>query len=269
MTVMLRITLALLVALASTACLRSTTVIDLKTDGSGTIVQETGVTAQALAMLKGFGGGNQTGGAPTDLFGEEQAKKTAASMGVTFVSGEPFKTGELEGYRARFAFDDISKVMLNMEQNAAGGVTGGVAGATSQKEPPFRFAFDRGAASSVLTIQMPEQVPGKKGPLGELPGMGGADADKAQAAQSLAMMKMMMKGLFVDVSMNLNGRIIKTNAPHVEGSHVTLMQIDFDKLLADEGAIQKLQSASDLKSLAGIPGLKVVNDPKVTIEFGR
>ncbi len=65
-----------------------------------------------------------------------------------------------------------------------------------------------------------------------LPGAATSDADKAQAAQALAMMKMMMRGLYVDVALNVDGRVIKTNAPYVEGSRVTLMQIDFDKLLS-------------------------------------
>ena len=42
------------------------------------------------------------------------------------------------------------------------------------------------------------------------------------------------------------------------------MQIDFDKLLADDAALLKLSSAKDIKSLAGVPGLKVVAEPKVT-----
>jgi hypothetical protein len=79
-----------------------------------------------------------------------------------------------------------------------------------------------------------------------------------------------MKGLYIDISLNAGGRIIKTNAPHVDGTRVTLLQVDFDKLLADESALQKLQQAgSELKNLAGIPGLKVVTDPKVAIEFAK
>ena len=100
-----RCSLALVIALGSTACLRSTTSIELNTDGSGTILQETAVSAQAMGMLQGLAGANATGEKPPQLFGEEQARKTAATMGVKFVSGEPIKTGDLEGYRARFAFD--------------------------------------------------------------------------------------------------------------------------------------------------------------------
>jgi hypothetical protein len=55
------------------------------------------------------------------------------------------------------------------------------------------------------------------GALGQLPGREGASgrADKAEAAQATAMMKIMMKGLFIDVSLNVNGRIL--NALKVQG----------------------------------------------------
>ena len=259
-----RCSLALLICLASTACLRSTTTIDLQPDGSGTIVQETAVSAQALGVLQGLAAGNQAGGEkPPQLFGEEQARKAADTMNVKFISGEPIKTGELEGYRARYAFDDISKITIKMDQGANGLTPG-----AETKKPPFAFTFTRGAAASQLNIEMPEASNGGMSGL-PFPGAGASEADKAQAAQALTMMKMMMRGLFVDVALNVNGRILKSNAPYIEGSRVTLLQIDFDKMLADESALMKLQSAKDVKSLAALPGLKVVTEPKVTIDFSR
>jgi hypothetical protein len=257
-----RCSLALLVALGTTGCLRSTTTIDLKADGSGTIVQEAAVSAQALGMLQGLAGANKTAEKPPEIFGEAQARQAASTMGVTFVSGETIKTGDLEGYRARYSFDDISKVTVKMDQG-----TDNLTAGSDAKKPPFGFAFKRGAAASVLTIQMPDQTPGPGGSL-PMPGAG-SEAEKAQAAQALTMMKMMMRGLFVDVALTVDGRIIKSNAPYVDGSRVTLLQIDFDKLLGDDAALLKLQSAKDVKSLAAVPGLKVVSEPTVTIEFSR
>jgi hypothetical protein len=264
MTSLRRLGLVIIIAAASTGCLRSTTTIDLKADGSGTIVQETAVSTQALGMLQGMAGANaQSGDKPPQLFGEEQARKAATTMGVTFVSGEPIKTGELDGYRARYSFADISKVSVKMDQGADSLTAGG-----DTRKPPFAFGFNRAPATSTLTIQMPEQAPGSAGGM-PLPGAATSDAEKAQAAQALAMMKMMMRGLYVDVALNVDGRVIKTNAPYVEGSRVTLMQIDFDKLISDDAAMQKLLTVKDVKDLATIPGLKIVADPKITVEFGR
>jgi hypothetical protein len=249
----------------ASGCIRSTTTIELKADGSGTILQENAVGAQALAMMKSFASaqtdkaGTQT--AP-DIFSEDQARKTAETMGVTFVSGEPFKTGDLQGYRARYRFDDVTKIKINAQQGPDS-----LGPATAAKEPPFGFTFERGAASSLLTIQMPQQTPLGNFPM---PGAGSAsEGDKAMATQALAMMKMMMQGAFLDVSLAVDGRIIKSNAAHVDGSKITLLQVDFDKLMADEATLKKLEAAKDPKALADLPGLKIATEPKLVIEFSR
>jgi hypothetical protein len=262
---MTRIPVVVFLALFCTACLKSTTVISLRPDGSGTIVQETGMSPQASAMLKSLSSqAADPKQAPAELFGEEQAKKTAAQMGVRFVSGEPIKTGEVEGYRARFAFDDVRKLQVKMSQSPAAGLSDAGGGS----EPPFGFTFEPRGQGALLTIRMPEQKPG--GPFA-LPGAGrgGAGADGQQNEQAIQMMKMMLQGLFVDVSLDIEGRILKTNAPYVQGSRLTLLQLDFDKLLTNESALAKLQSAVDLKSLGGINGLKLITDPVVTVEFAK
>jgi len=263
------------VALLCSACLRATTTITVRQDGSGLIDQEVGANPEAMAMLKGFAGAaaeQQKSGAGAaasaqpSIFGEPEAKKLADQMGVKFLSGEPIKTAELEGYRAHYSFDDVTKVKVKMNQDATGGLA--ESGKTAA-EPPFGFQFEKRGTSSLLTINMPEQKPGSVGPLNQL-GMGrGATQNSAQNEQAVAMMKMMLKGLYVDVTLAVDGKVIKTNAPYVNGSKVTLVQMDFDKLLASEGALQKLQQANDPRALKDIPGLKVVAEPKVTIEFGR
>lgn len=262
-----RFALVLVVAALSSACLRSTTVISISPDGSGTILQETGVSPQAMAMLQGMAaaGGDQGDqkDKPAELFGEEQALKVATSMGVRFVSGEPIKTAQMEGYRARFAFDDVRKLQMKMNQETTAALSGG--GGTDT-EPPFGFGFERRGDSAILTITMPQEKP-------DLPGMpgatGGDETTPEQNAQALQMMKMMMQGMFVDISLEVDGRIIKTNAPHVEGSRLTLMQLDFDKLLADESGLLKLQKASDMKSLEHVAGLKLITEPRITVEFAK
>jgi hypothetical protein len=259
--------------LLCSACLRSGTTITVRPDGSGTIDQELGVNAQSIAMLKGFATSTSEQKEATgsvEIFGPEQARKLADQMGVRFVSGEPIKTADIEGFRAHYVFDDITQVKMKMTQDATGGL-GSTGDAVS--EPPFGFDFERRGTSSILTIRMPQQGTGGAGalsplgPLSKLPG--GGSANSPEGAQALGMMKMMMRGLFVDVTLAVDGRLVKTNAPYVTGSQITLMQMDFDKLLESDTGLQKLQQASDPRSLQDIPGLKVVTDPTITIEFGR
>jgi hypothetical protein len=260
---MQRFVLVLLSVVLCSGCFRATTTITVKQDGSGTIDQEVGASAGALAMLRNFSGSNggQKPDAEVKLFGPEQAQAAAAAMNVRFVSGEPFKTAEGEGYRAHFAFDDVSKVQLNVRQNAPAAM-----GAEAEKgEPPFVFGFVKKDGSSVLTIKTPVDQKAAPGMLPKVPGAGTPEEN----AQMMAMVMPMLRGLFVDVTLAVDGRVIKTNAPFVNGSQVTLLQFDLDKVTATEGALQKLQQATDPRTLKDVPGIKMVTDPLITIEFGR
>ena len=256
-----------LFALACTGCFRSTTLVTVRPDGSGTIDQEMGMKPETVAMLKsmagGGGGGQGTKDLSAELFTEKQARETADKLGARFVSGEPLKTADVEGYRARYAFDDITKLQMNMGQQPAqmAGVSGGQA---DTSRPPLVFEFARGASSSTLTIRMPEQTPPAA-----LSNMGAdSSQDMMKNEQAMAMVKTMMAGLYVDITLAFDGKVIKSNTP-VTGNRLTLLQMDFDKMLQDPGVLQKLRESKSLSGLQGVPGLTVASVPTVTIEFAK
>ena len=263
---MRRLGLTLLAVVVTSACFRSTTTITVKQDGSGVIDQEIGASAGAMALLRNFSSGDQADtktSADVQLFGPEQAQAAAAAMGVRFVSGEPVKTAEVEGYRAHFAFDDVTKVKFSVNKTPPGP---GVGAAQKVEDPPFAFGFARNNGNSVLTINIPEPKPGETGMLPKMPGGSGSPQDNALA---MSMLMPMLRGLYVDVSLVVDGKIIKTNAPYVAGSQVTLVQFDFDKVSAADGALQKLQQITDPRQLKDIPGVRMPTEPVLTIEFGR
>jgi hypothetical protein len=88
------------------------------------------------------------------------------------------------------------------------------------------------------------------------------------------MMRSMFKGFRVGIDVVVAGKILKTNADHVAGSRVTLLEMDMEKLLANEAKLKEVQKAlgpgasvSELKPyLKDVQGLKM-NDPVVTISF--
>ena len=90
----------------------------------------------------------------------------------------------------------------------------------------------------------------------------------------LEMMRSMFKGFKVSIEVAVAGKILKTNADHVAGSRVTLLEMDMEKLMQDEAQLKKVQtmlgptaSVSELKPyLKDVKGLKI-NDPVVTISF--
>jgi hypothetical protein len=92
--------------------------------------------------------------------------------------------------------------------------------------------------------------------------------------QMLDMMKSMFKGFKIGIDIEVAGKILKTNADHVAGSRVTLLEMDLEALMQDEAKLKQVQKAlgptasvSELKPyLKDVKGLKV-NDPVVTIAF--
>ncbi len=261
-----------LVASLSTGCIRSATMINVKVDGSGTVEQTMLVNLGLMkGMLGGFGGfgGAQPGasGAPTD----EDLKRSAARMGegVTFVSAQPLKSDDgFSGTKAVFAFTDISKLRIDQDPNLSGSATGGIS--TPPKDSnPVTFAFAKGSDGvATLTVSVKDNPKPAGSPT---PPGGGPDMDNPQM---LDMMRSMFKGFKVSIDVNVAGKILKTNADHVAGSQVTLLEMDMEKLLQDEAKLKEVQkmlgptaSVSELKPyLKDVKGLKM-NDPTVTIAF--
>jgi hypothetical protein len=91
--------------------------------------------------------------------------------------------------------------------------------------------------------------------------------------EELEQMRTCMKGLRVKIAIVVDGEIIETNAEHRDGSTVTLMEMDFAGLLADEARFQKfatarpenMEAAKEL--MKGMPGVKVESADEVTIRF--
>ena len=243
----------------TTGCMRVSTMITLKQDGSGTIDQEIGVNPQAFEGLAAMAGGGRGGSHEgfQDVFNEAKARQEAERMGVRFVSGSPIDTPTLKGYHAMYAFDDVKALKVRMEEAAS-------AQGDQRTRDPFNFDFTKGPSSSTITIRIPQDA--QQPPLAQL---GAGTGNPEQAQQMLAMMKPMFAGMFVEVALAVDGKIIRTNAPFVQGSKVTLMQLDMNTLLASDTAFTKLQNASKPADLKNIPGLKVTTEPTVTIEFRR
>ena len=254
---MKRLLFAIALLVSCSACMRSSTLITLRADGSGTIDQETGINPQALAGLTAMAGDKEHGDEIGDVFNEKKAREEAEKMGVRFVSGAPIDTPALKGYHAKYAFDDIKALKVRM-QNAAGPE------ARTDGRKPFDFDFAKGLTSSTITLNLPQDA---RKPT--LPGLGGRGGDPEQSKQMMAMIRPMLAGLYVEIALAVDGRIVKTNAPYVTGNKITLVQLDMDQMLANEAAFAKLQEATDAASLKNIPGLKVTTEPTVTIEFRR
>jgi hypothetical protein len=270
------IALCVLAAAAVSGCLQSSTVIKMKPDGSGTIEQTTTMNAEAVAQfsaLAAMGSDKDKKGGPDDLFSEKDARAAAGKMGqgVTFVASEKIDTPDRKGLKATYAFTDIRKISLE-EMNAPGGMNDSGMSPGAKKDPPITFQFQQlPGGNGLLTILQPGVDKADKASTTPATNPGATAAvDPKMADQGLEMMKTFMKGLKVDIVVQVP-RLVKTNSAYVLGGTVTLLSMDFDQVLSDPDALKKMNDAKSLDDtkavLKGVKGIKVNLEPQVTIEF--
>jgi hypothetical protein len=273
-----RVALAAIAAAAVSGCIQSSTLIKMKPDGSGTIEQTMTMSAEALAQItalsamSGDKDKKAEKGGPEDLFSDKDARDAAAKMGkgVTFVSSQKIDTPDRKGLKAVYAFTDIRTLSLEeMKAPSVGGDAGGLSPTPQAKDAPMTFQFKQlPGGNALLTILQPGVEKAMKTP--DATSTASAGVDPKMAEQGLEMMKTFMKGLKVDVAIQVP-RVIKTNSPYVEGGTVTLLSMDFDKVLTDPKMLERMNGAktlADTKSvLKDVKGIKVNLEPKITIEF--
>jgi len=267
--------LVFLCGFITSGCLTSVTTIKVKPDGSGTIEQSIAMKAEAAAQLTAmastFGDAAEKDKdkppAPPELFSEKDMREAAAKFGegVTFVSSQPIKTKDLTGRVATYSFADITKVRVNQKPPSP-------KGAPAEDESKGKAADDvaftflrHPGGTSVVTVLFPEPDLSKKKD---------KDADtesKKPDPTQLAMMKKMLDGLRIEIALEVAGAIVKTNSPYVQGSKVTLLEMDFAELMTNDAVLGKLanpESIEDAKQmLKGVKGVKVNLDREVMVEF--
>ncbi|HYR58108.1 MAG TPA: hypothetical protein VEO95_05745 [Chthoniobacteraceae bacterium] len=271
--------LAIFAACTFSACLQEEKVINLNTDGSGTIeetmVMNKEIIAQMKQMAEGFGALAQGKGkagaaaAPFQVMDEAKLRDAAAGMGegVTFVSAKPVSTATGEGFSAVYAFTDINKLKVdqNPGENLGGANNPAVKLGGKAKKEPVSFEFTKGAPAT-LTVKLPQ------------PKERDLSKERAQApeqGQDMAMMMMqqMFKDMKVALAIEVAGRIVQTNAEYKDASRVTLLELDFNKVLANPEKFKALSQAqpktiAEAKTLMkGVDGIKAETQPSVTIKF--
>jgi len=270
-----RLSLAAFVCVFASGCITASTVIHVKPDGSGTIEQAVAMKAEAAeqlaAMASGFGGDSAkpdaAKGAVPELFSEKEMRDAATKYGdgVAFVSSKPIKTKELVGRSAIYSFTDITKVHINQKPPAP--KDGMAPSSKSADDVAFKFARQPGG-SSLLTVVFPEPDLTKT--------KAEKKDDKTKAGkpdpQQLEMAKKMFDGLHISIDLDVApGHIVKTNSPYVEGSKVTLLEMDFSALMTNDKLLSEVAEPGSIeeakKLLQGVKGFKVNLDREVSVEF--
>jgi hypothetical protein len=234
-------------------CFQGQRVITVNADGSGTIVDTLTFGEQLKAMMAA----SESKGPDKEKL---QASAAAMGPGVSFVSQEKTPDG---GQKLAYAFKDISKIKIDISPGPDGGDK---KGEKQDKSEPLSFRFARQGGKSVLTVVQPQPKKAE--------GQAKAPEGMQQMAMGMwTMMKGMMKGLKLKTVVEVNGKLARATSPYVQGSTVTLLEMDFDQITADDANFKKFTQAGEdpsvmnPKALQGIKGMKINPDPEVVIEF--
>lgn len=261
---------ALALLLLLSGCFSNAWVITLKRDGSGTVTVDYRVNQEVMGMLSG----EESQGAPpqssADLIDVEAMQRLAARMGegVRYVSAEPAAADSgFLGYKAVFAFDDISQLRLDP-------MAGTPSGDDDSAEPdddsiPFSFAFDRGAAASTVTVyvEQSESDSEESESLEPAPQEGGMD--NAAVGQ---MMKPFFESMAFSVTLVIDGDIKESSATYQDGKVVTLMDFDMGKIMGDDTLYTQVLESENLQDeeiqpLLEEAGIKIETREEVVIRF--
>jgi hypothetical protein len=282
MRLLARFLAAVLVVPALSGCITSETLIRLNADRTGTVEQFILVNVKTFEELprmmgKMMGGDVKSTASSSakgvavedlDLFDEATLRAGAAKLGpgVRFVSSEPISRGDMRGAKVIYAFDDVSALTLQPDppMEALGDVA--PKGATAEALDLALTRLPNGNA--LLTVRFDEAGGSKKkaAPPGKAP--------KGTTPPGVEeMMRQMFDGFRVAIDVEVNGRVVNTSSPFLDGSRVTVLEMDLGQLVRDDANLKLLEKldpgagvAEMMPLLRDVKGIKVNQSP-LTVEF--
>ena len=268
-------------ALVLAGCFDSAILIKVNKDGSGT-VEETVILSTAFTELVASFGAGMSGegdGQPEDpeqdLVDEEKLRAKAQAMGpgVELVSAEPVVTDSGSGFKALYRFEDINTLRVNQNpsDNVPAPPSGGEEAESTEELLQFRLA--RGGTAT-LEILYPQELSEEQAEE-DTGDPQGADEQPDMSAdpEMMAMMKELYRGMRMRLAVEVNGSIVETNASYRDGSRVTLMDVDFGRLMDegdkfDELMRAKPETVEEMKEvLQGVESIKVETAENIRIRF--
>lgn len=265
----------LLMILALSGCIDSTTLVFVKKDGSGYVMETVYMsteTEQALAAMM-----NDTSQDILPLNMEEyKAKAAMMGNGVKLASAKRVSRKDgFSGVQAIYSFDDINQLKVSSEQKGDSNADMPATTRDATQKIPLTFEFvNIKGPKSKLVINMPPMP--TTSPSETMPAMNAQLLPPAQ----IRMMKEMFRGMRMRIIVKVDGEILTSNAAYTgmgEKSHVkqfvTLFEMDVNKLTDDKSfmEITALSQSTDIASAASqlknIPGVKFETSDRVEIEF--
>ncbi len=267
----------LLLSLAG--CIESTVLVTVNNDGSGKVEESFLLSSDMLQMIAGMGEsfGDESGG-EFDLIDQEKLKQKAVAMGggAKLSSVEKILNNEMQGYRAVYNFTDINTLSIN--QNPDENISEAPSENTKKKQPTkelitFQLKKNAKTGYSVLTIINPHESSENSEERENVKGETDQASQGEMSPEMTEMFKQMFKDMKITVAVTVDGKVAKSDASYIDGSTITLIDMDFNKIIENEDAFKKLtasgsQSLEQTKQLIqSMPGIKAELKDRVTVEY--
>jgi hypothetical protein len=258
--------------LAVAGCMEIETVVRVKSDGSGTITERLVMSNEIVEMMKEMAPEGQ----PVELFNEQELRDAAPGYGegVTYVSARDVETEFGRGYEASYSFTDINKIRVG--QDPGDKMPGGEEMEGEAEKGDFTTFTMMPGSPSELVIHWPVDQ-NKSGTVESADEVLVEETTDEQSPEqqeaTMEMMKMAFKDMRMSMHVEVAGQVVDSNATHLNGNRVTLVEIAFADFLDSEEAMTKMasnegQSVADMKEMMRlIPGLKMEIEPEVSVQF--
>lgn len=254
-------------------CLQVNTKVNLNRDGSGTIEETVVMKNEMIKMMQEFAVMfDSTKTEKFEMFNEEELKSKASNFGegVKYVLGEKFTFEGYEGYKVVYAFTDVNKIKLSPSPDDKIPF-GDDFNKDEEKavDDYLKFNFTKGNPSTlVVNFPKPQMEEEIKPDSNYTPVDDSTFNDQTQQK-----FIEMFDGMKIALRFNFEDPIDETDASFVDGSEVTLMQVDFSEIIKNKDVLKKLQNSEpktmeEFKEVVGdLEGIKIEFKEQVTIKF--
>ncbi|MCZ7556212.1 MAG: hypothetical protein M5R41_07415 [Bacteroidia bacterium] len=278
---------AALLLLISTGCIETHLLVKVRPDGSGTLRETVKLNSDVLLpmmeLAQAMNQGEAEEGAeapppppPPDIFSEDEIRSRAASYGegVRYLSHERIDTEGKSGYSAEYAFSNINALKLNSNPAAAlPDMPGQVIEEGDDADDLVLFTFTKGSPSRLI-IRPPAMDEKNEANTAETPEPVPTQEEQSQPDEAASEeMKKIFSEMRVSIRVQIDGDIVGTNASYRDGSTITILDIDFSKLMENEETIKQLEAMEDLtpaqmkELVSKIPGITFDSADEIEIRF--
>ncbi|MGB5288217.1 MAG: hypothetical protein WBQ32_02455 [Ignavibacteriaceae bacterium] len=269
----LKVFLASVTLLLSFAgCLQVETTLHVSKDGSGTINEKVLFSKSFVNMIKEFAQSfDDSASADTEgfsIFKEDEIKADSKNYGenVEYVSHELISNDNWEGYQVIYSFDDISKVKITPDPDSKVAI-GDEGSEIPPEEDYYFFRFVKGDISELI-IDRPEIELAS-----ETEEENATEESEQNGDEAGEEFLKMMEGMSISVAVEVEGKILNSNANYVDGSKVTLFEMNFGEMMKDKEAFKEFKNKEpknieEMKEfLEKFPGMKIEVEKPVSIKF--